>query len=292
MRVYYYINTGHRVGLDRLRRSAPIIKALEEMGVDITMLTNDFRAGEYAKEQFGIKKYVSVDVVRNIANIALPHDVLIFDSQEESRTMYRSMASYFHKFIRISDDPDDFASKDEILLSSMKEIGNAPQVDVVDPRYFEDNEDHNGGIVYFWGDDDYEQKLLELSDAFEGLDVILLEGYYFFMQYGSELSNKFKSVEESEDYDYILKRADKFITSSPQSALEALAAGSNPIYLKKSGVSDIWDRKMEEYGIPIILEFNNKLIKEKISEKLINKNILLKKDALSKVSLYIKDNIR
>ena len=292
MRVYYYINTGHRVGLDRLRRSAPIIKALEEMGVDITMLTNDFRAGEYAKEQFGIKKYVSVDVVRNIANIALPHDVLIFDSQEESRTMYRSMASYFHKFIRISDDPDDFASKDEILLSSMKEIGNAPQVDVVDPRYFEDNEDHNGGIVYFWGDDDYEQKLLELSDAFEGLDVILLEGYYFFMQYGSELSNKFKSVEESEDYDYILKRADKFITSSPQSALEALAVGSNPIYLKKSGVSDIWDRKMEEYGIPIILEFNNKLIKEKISEKLINKNILLKKDALSKVSLYIKDNIR
>jgi len=291
MRVYYYINTGHRVGLDRLRRSAPIIKALEEMGVDITMLTNDFRAGEYAKEQFGIKKYVSVDVVRNIANIALPHDVLIFDSQEESRTMYRSMASYFHKFIRISDDPDDFASKDEILLSSMKEIGNAPQVDVVDPRYFEDNEDHNGGIVYFWGDDDYEQKLLELSDAFEGLDVILLEGYYFFMQYGSELSNKFKSVEESEDYDYILKRADKFITSSPQSALEALAAGSNPIYLKKSGVSDIWDRKMEEYGIPVILEFNNKLIKEKISEKLINKNILLKKDALSKVSLYIKDNI-
>lgn len=291
MRVYYYINTGHRVGLDRLRRSAPIIKALEEMGVDITMLTNDFRAGEYAKEQFGIKKYVNVDVVRNIANIALPHDVLIFDSQEESRTMYRSMASYFHKFIRISDDPDDFASKDEILLSSMKEIGNAPQVDVVDPRYFEDNEDHNGGIVYFWGDDDYEQKLLELSDVFEGLDVILLEGYYFFMQYGSELSNKFKSVEESEDYDYILKRADKFITSSPQSALEALAAGSNPIYLKKSGVSDIWDRKMEEYGIPVILEFNNKLIKEKISEKLINKNILLKKDALSKVSLYIKDNI-
>jgi len=292
MRVYYYINTGHRVGLDRLRRSAPIIKALEEMGVDITMLTNDFRAGEYAKEQFGIKKYVSVDVVRNIANIALPHDVLIFDSQEESRTMYRSMASYFHKFIRISDDPDDFASKDEILLSSMKEIGNAPQVDVVDPRYFEDNEDHNGGIVYFWGDDDYEQKLLELSDAFEGLDITLLEGYYFFLQYGSELSSKFKAIEESENYDNILMKANKFITSSPQSAFEALVAGSNPIYLKKSGVSDIWDRKMEEYGIPVILEFNNKLIKEKISEKLINKNVLLKKDALSKVSLYIKDNIR
>ena len=292
MKIYYYINTGHRVGLDRLRRSAPIINTLEEMGVEITMLTNDFRAGEYAKEQFGIKKYVSVDIVRNIANIATTSDVLIFDSQEESRVMWEDMASYFHKFIRISDNPDDFASKNEVLLSSMKEIGDAPQVDVVDPRYFENSEDHNGGIVYFWGDDDYEQKLLELSDSFEGLDVTLLEGYYFFIQYGNELSNKFKSVEESEDYDYILKRADKFITSSPQSALEALAAGSNPIYLKKPGVSDVWDKKMESYNIPIIPEFNNKLIKEKISGKLINKNSLLQKKALSKVSLYIKDNIR
>jgi len=292
MKVYYYINTGHRVGLDRLRRSAPIINRLEEMGVEITMLTNDFRAGEYAKEQFGIRKYVSVDIVRNIANIATPSDVLIFDSQEESRAMYRSMASYFRKFIRISDNPDDFALENELLLSSMKEIGDAPQVDVVDPRYFEDNEDHNGGIVYFWGDDDYEQKLLELSTAFEGLDITLLEGYYFFLQYGSELSRKFKFVEESENYDEILRKAEIFITSSPQSALEALAARSHPIYLKKPGVSDIWDSKMEKYGIPIVLEFNNKLIKEKISEKLINKNILLKKDVLSKVSSYIKDNIR
>jgi len=292
MRVYYYINTGHRVGLDRLRRSAPIIKALEEMGVEITMLTNDFRAGEYAKEQFEIKKYVSVDIVRNIANIASTQDVLIFDSQEESRAMWEDMATYFHKFIRISDNPDDFAQKSEILLSSMKEIEDAPQVDVVDSRYFEDNEDHNGGIVYFWGDDDYEQKLLELSDAFEGLDVTLLEGYYFFMQYGNELSKKFKSVKESESYDETLKKADIFITSSPQSAFEALVARSNPIYLKKPGTSDVWDRKMEKFGVPIILEFNNKLIKEKISEKLITKNILLKKDALSKVSLYIKDNIR
>ncbi|WOE69733.1 hypothetical protein RZR97_11560 [Hydrogenimonas thermophila] len=292
MKIYYYINTGHRVGLDRLRRSAPIINTLEEMGVEITMLTNDFRAGEYAKEQFGIKKYVSVDIVRNIANIATTSDVLIFDSQEESRVMWEDMASYFHKFIRISDNPDDFASKNEVLLSSMKEIGDAPQVNVVDPRYFDENEEHNGGIVYFWGDDDYEQKLLELSDAFEGLDITLLEGYYFFMQYGSELSKKFKSVEESEYYDEILKKADTFITSSPQSALEALAAGSNPIYLKKPGVSNTWDNMMKTYNIPVVSEFNNKLIKEKISEKLINKNEFLKKETLYKVSSYIKDNIR
>ncbi len=292
MRVYYYINTGHRVGLDRLRRSAPIIKRLESMGVEITMLTNDFRAGEYAKEQFGIKKYVSVDIVRNIANIASTQDVLIFDSEEESRAMWEDMAEYFHKFIRISDNPDDFASKGEIVLSSMKEIAEAPQVDVVDPRYFDDSSEHNGGVVYFWGDDDYEQKLLELSSAFEGLDVTLLEGYYFFLQYGNELSKKFKAVEDSENYDDLLKGAEIFITSSPQSAFEALVAGSNPIYLKKSNSVDIWDNKIKSFNIPIIYKFNNQLIKEKISENFKNKSSLFRKETLDNVSLYIKDNIR
>ena len=291
MKIYYYINTGHRVGLDRLRRSAPIINALEENGIEVTMLTNDFRAGEYGKEQFGIKKYISVDTVRNIANVATPSDVLIFDSQEESRSMWEDMASYFHKFIRISDNPDDFALKNEVLLSSMKKIGDAPQVDVVDPRYFVDKEDYNGGIVYFWGDDDYEQKLLGLSDAFEGLDITLLEGYYFFLQYGSELSSKFKAMGESENYDYILMKANKFITSSPQSAFEALATGSNPIYLKKPGALDIWDAKMENYGIPVIYSFDNQIIKKKLSEILIYNKKKLRKEAVLGVALYIKDNI-
>jgi len=290
MRVYYYINTGHRVGLDRLRRSAPIINALEDMGVEITMLTNDFRAGEYAKEQFGIKKYVSVDIVRNIANIATPADALIFDSEEESRAMYRSMASYFYKFIRISDNPDDFASANEVVLSSMKEIGDTPQVNVVDPRYFDESLEHDGGVVYFWGDDDYEQQLLELSEAFKGLDVTLLEGYYFFLQYGNELSSKFKTVEDSENYDEVLKKANKFITSSPQTALEALAAGSNPIYLKRPGVSNIWEKYLQSYGIATIPTFDHKLIQEKLLDSLNNIMKKTKKEVAKEVATYIKDN--
>ncbi len=291
MTLYYYINTGHRVGLDRLRRSAPIINALESEGIDVRMLTNDFRAGEYAKEHFGIKRYVSVDVVRNIANIATPADTLVFDSAEEGRSMWEDMANYFRTFIRISDNPDDQASPREILLSSMKSVSGAPQVDVVDPRYF-DRVSHTDEKVFFWGDDDYEQKLLALSDAFVGLDVTLLEGYYFFMQYGSELAAKFKSVAESEAYDETLMRAGKFITSSPQSALEALAAGSSPIYLKKPDVSEAWNGKMEGFGIPVIENFDKKAIEKAVNATFVYNEKMLRKDAASEISRYIKDNLR
>ncbi|BDY12787.1 hypothetical protein [Hydrogenimonas cancrithermarum] len=291
MKLYYYINTGHRIGLDRLRRSAPVINALSDMGIEVSMLTNDFRAGEYAKEQFGIRKYVSVDVVRNIANIATPADALVFDSEEESRAMWADMATYFRSFIRISDNPDDFAEAGEILISSMKSIGDAPKADIVDPRYFEAT-DHGDERIYFWGDDDYDQELLRVADAFEGLDITLLEGYYFFMQYGSELAGKFKSVEDSENYDEVLMHAGRFLSSSPQSVLEALAAGSNPLYLKKSGISVAWDAKMESLGIPVLSSFDKDAIEQALSATLVYRKKVLRKEAASEVATYIKDNLR
>ncbi|WP_353661770.1 hypothetical protein [Hydrogenimonas sp. SS33] len=290
MKLYYYIHTGHRVGLDRLRRSAPVINALKELGLEVTLLTSDFRAGEYAKEQFGIRKYVSVDVVRNIANIATPADALIFDSQEEHRAMWEEMADYFRRFIRVSDDPEDFMTKEDGLVASMAEGEGILTVDIVDPRYFSSTS-HDGGNIYFWGDDDYEKKLLQLSDAFEGLDITLLEGYYFFFQYGDELAAKFAGVEESESYDDLLMGASRFLTSSLQSALEALAAGSSPIYLPKPGAPRAGSEKCEKLGIPVIESFQKEAIAKKLNETLIYSDESLRNDASIETALYIKDKL-
>ncbi len=287
MALYYYINTGHRVGLDRLRRSAPIINALEDEGIEVRMLTNDFRAGEYAKEHFGIRRYVSVDVVRNIANIATPADSIVFDSAEESRRIWEDMANYFRTFIRISDNPNDTPLSKEILISSMKSVDGAPLADVVDRRYF-DQMEHSDEMIYFWGDADYDRRLLSLSEVFRGLDIALLEGYYFFMQYSDELAVNFKKAIDGEEYDNALKSAGKFFTSSPQSALEALAAGSSPVYIKKPDASDVWDEKMRGYNIPIIENFEKNSI-----EKMANETVdtydrkKLKKDAANTISRYI-----
>ena len=233
-KIYYYVHTGHRVGLERLRRSAPVINALLEMGEEVTLLTSDFRAGEFAREQFGIRKYVSVDVPRNIANIATPADFLVYDSQEEHRAMWESMADYFRGVVRISDDPEDYVTKERGLVSPVASGEGILTTEIVDPRYFE-AAGHGEKTVYFWGDDDYDTRLLALADAFEGLDVTLLEGYYFFLQYGEELAAKFAGVAESEAYDETLMGAKRFLTSSPQSALGALAAGANPLYIEKPG---------------------------------------------------------
>jgi len=201
------------------------------------MLTDDFRAGEYAKEQFGIRKYVSVDVVRNIANIATPADRVVLDSDSVSGSLSEDMADYYGKLVRICDDSCPSGPSSRILVI----CGSDAQI--VDPRYFEER-DHSLRNIYFWGDDDYEQELAGVCEIFEDSDTALLEGYYFFLHYSGELQGCFKTVYESESYDEVLKGAGRFITSSPQSALEALAAGSSPIFIKKGSTAEFWcDRR-------------------------------------------------
>ena len=53
MKIYYYVHTGHRTGLDRFRRACTIIRALGD--VDITLLCSDFRIANEARH-FGVSK--------------------------------------------------------------------------------------------------------------------------------------------------------------------------------------------------------------------------------------------
>ena len=56
--VFYYAHTGHKVGLERLRRGAALLKKLEAEGVEARLLVNDFRAGLAARE-LGVREYVT-----------------------------------------------------------------------------------------------------------------------------------------------------------------------------------------------------------------------------------------
>ena len=51
------------------------------------LCTSDFRAGAFAKEHLGVKKYVNVDVLRNLTNLMQRNDILIYESEEENEQM-------------------------------------------------------------------------------------------------------------------------------------------------------------------------------------------------------------
>ncbi len=256
MKTFYYAHTGHRVGLDRFRRAAAVIKCLKDE--EITLLTSDYRIASVAKE-YGIERCVGIDVVRNIANIAHRGDRLIFDSTEANPMMLEDMRSFFSGFVRISDEKEPKPASKECLISPYVESENICKAIVVDESYFGEFE-KSIPISFFFGDDDYEKDLAKHLDFIEGIEVHLQLGFYYFVDYESMLKEKFSNYFEFEEYPEMIRSTDILITASPQAVLESLASGGRPVYFQREDYPDDFVDLFYDLGVPVVLHYDKKVL--------------------------------
>ena len=249
MRHFYYVHTGHRIGLDRFHRAVAIVNELQKE-IDITLLCSDFRIAAEAKE-FGIKRAVGVDVVRNIPQIAEHGDRMIFDSAEANPTLLKDMIQFFPSFIRVSDDPTDTKNDNEFLISPYLEGEGICSAVVVNERYFEPLP-KTIPLTVFFGDDDYEKDLEKNQEQFKPLNAELLMGFYHFLGYENALKESFRAIHETEEYESIIRKSEVLISSSPQAVLQNLAGGGKPIYLQRPDYVRDFIPLFEKLSIPIV----------------------------------------
>ncbi len=270
MKIYYYVHTGHRIGLDRFRRASAIIKSLSD--IDITLLTSDYRIASVAKE-YGIEKSVGIDVVRNIANIAEQGDKLIFDSDEANPLMLEDMRHFFSTFIRISDDPNDHKAPKEYLISPYLQGEEICTALAVDEQYFQ-SFDKEVALSYFFGDDDYEKDLEKHFEFIENLNPHLQLGFYYFLDYEDMLKKRFPNYFEFEKYEKMIKKTDILLTASPQAVLESLASGGRPIYFQREDYPEDFISLFDSFHVPIIKNYDknklNSILKSPIKTKIDN----------------------
>ncbi|WP_297432863.1 hypothetical protein [Sulfurimonas sp.] len=286
MRTFYYVHTGHRVGLDRFRRASAILNCLKDE--DITLLTSDYRIAQEARN-FGIEKSVGIDVVRNIPQIAENGDRLIFDSDEANSVMLEDMRNYFSSFIRISDNKDDSKADKEFLISPYLEGEGICNAVVVDEKYFGDfKKDVN--LSYFFGDDDYEKDLEKYFSFIEDLHPHLQLGFYYFLDYETMLEEKFPKNFEFDDYEEMIKRSEILLSASPQAILDSLATGAKPIYFQREDYTKEFIPLFEKLSIPIIYEYNKNTL-----NKIINNISVIKYEDIdqncNKIASFIKNNL-
>jgi len=286
MRTFYYVHTGHRIGLDRFRRAATIIRSLGD--VDITLLCSDFRIAQIAHD-FGVEKSVGLDVVRNIPQISHHGDKLIFDSEEANSIMLDDMRSYFSTFMRLSDSSDDKKEENELLISPYLEGDGICNAYAIDDKYFQ-NFDKTVKLSYFFGDDDYEKDLEKNLDSLSNLNPHLQLGFYYFLDYEDELKKQFPNHFEFEEYDEMITKSEILITSSPQAVLDSLAAGSKPIYIQREDYSSNLNELFTSLNIPVlenldinqVLELIKTIDNRKYEKPLQNSN---------KITKFIKENL-
>ncbi len=258
--IYFYARTDNRKDLDRLRRSVALAKEFDE----VYFMATDFRAASYAKS-LGVKKAVGIEDFRNISQVCQRGDVLVFDSDEhlENDHVHQEMIDYFGRFIRISYDPEDQRKEGECLISPYIVGEGVINAILVDAEFFEESSKQIEQL-YFWGDADYEKKLLQLAPVLGEFEFDLLEGLYFFAGYADELAPYFKNIYEVDDYYETIKGSKLVVSANPQTALEATAAGAKVIYMPKSAEND-YHLLLKRLGI-----FNMGLDPKKLQEALLS----------------------
>ena len=286
MKIFYYVHTGHRIGLDRFRRAVAILNMLNND--EITLLCSDFRIAQEAR-LFGIKNSVGIDIIRNIPSLANHGDKLIFDSDEANPIMLDDMRKYFSSFIRISDNKEIPKADNEYLISNCFNGDGVCNAYAISNDFF-GNFKKSISMTYFFGDDDYEKDLEKHFDFIDDLDLYLQLGYYYFFDYEDMLKEKFKKYFEFEEYEDMIKQTDILITASPQAVLDSLASGGRPIFIKREDYSDDFDDLINSLNIPIINNYNKKELKRIISS--IN-DIKYKKveNYSNKIVDFIKNNL-
>lgn len=274
MRYFYYVHTGHRIGLDRFHRAVAIVNELQKE-IDITLLCSDFRIAAEAKE-YGIKRSVGVDLVRNIPQIAHHGDRMIFDSAEINPTLLDDMTQFFPAFIRISDDPSEVKHNNEFLISPYLAGEGICNAVVVNERYFEPLPKTIPTALFF-GDDDYEKDLEKNQALFKPLNAELLMGFYHFLGYENALKESFSLIHECESYEDVIRRSEVLISASPMAVLQSLAGGGKPIYLQRSDYPRDFIPLLTSLNIPIVEQFTQEQLMQAISIALSNNYQNIKK---------------
>lgn len=114
--VYYYAFTGHKHGLDRVKKAAVILNKLRAKGIETMLLVNDFRAGLVARE-FGVPESVTIETIQDIDAIARSGDSVIIDSPEDDHGRLVKYCSDFKEVFRFAQTADDKSIYGEVMLS-------------------------------------------------------------------------------------------------------------------------------------------------------------------------------
>ena len=237
MQVYFYAKSGHTIGLDATKRCSAIATLLKDL--DPILCTSDFRAGAYAKELFGVRRYVNIDVVRNLHNIMNRKDILLFDTDETNELMEDGMS--------------EFCS----LVANLRDFNI-----IVDTSIYTKNDNPSIEKTIFFGDDDYDELFLAEVKNSGKYNMDVLMGHYFFLGNEKEFTQHFSNVIDEEEYIETVNNTKFMLTGSLQTALESLACGNKPVLFRRE-VKTYDEDLISKLNLPVI---DTKSLEETIKE--------------------------
>ncbi len=264
--LYYYANSGHKIGLERVRRGAALLKRLASHGVATQLLVNDFRAGLVARD-LGVNEYVTIETVQDIDAIAEVGSSIIIDSSEDDHGRLVKYCSDFKNVWRFEHSDDDASVHGETLFRANCKDDNCVSAVIIDDDYF-DKAQKEERVLFFLGDADYDKTILNNKAFFKAFEMELLLGNYFFVKYEDDLTKLFSTLHEPEEYADLIKGSSCIVTASAQTALEARVSETKVIYIDLSNDGLYPVELLNENGINVVNGFDVETVTKYLNEEI------------------------
>jgi hypothetical protein len=260
MKIYYYAYTGHKNGLDRLKKATALLKEFNKKGLDTLLLVNDFRASLVARE-FGIMDSVHIETILDIDAIAQKGDVVIIDSPEDDKGRLEKYIIDFKHVFRFAQSQSDSSKYGESMLTIDCSGDDCLEAIVIDNVYFKEHEKKDR-TVFFLSDSDANKNILTHSAFFEGESMELILGHYFYVKYEKDLAKIFKKLHEAEEYTDLICSSRRVVTASLQTALEASVSGAEVVYILDKPLEENIEKILSLLQVKIIINFNKNTYKQ------------------------------
>ena len=255
MKLYYYAFTGHKHGLDRVKRAVVLLKKLREHGIESMLLVNDFRAGLVARD-LGISESVTIEGIQDIDAIAKIGDSVIIDSPEDDHGRLVKYCSEFKTVFRFAQTDDDKSIHSEVMLTVDCKDETCISSLIVDDIFFENHEKEDR-TLFFLNDSDADKLILNNVGFFKEFNMELLLGHYFYVKYEDDLAKIFKTLHEPEEYMELICSSKRIVTASLQTAIEAKVAGAEVVFLENGKLTSKEKKLLSLMEIGTISNFNN-----------------------------------
>ncbi|GEM_PF-377265 len=291
MAYYYYAFSGHKWGLDRVKRGVALIKQFQTKGIAMTLLVNDFRAGLAARE-FGVDDATTIETIMDIDAVAQRGDTVFIDSPEsEWDSRAEQYSDLFKSLFYVTDDCEAKSMSREILLKPICNDGEDCIVSwIIDPDCFEILP-KSDRVFFFFGDADYDKELLNHLDFFGSMKMEMVSGHYFFVGYEEKLQPYFDTMHEAQEYRNLICTGKLIVCASLQCALEARAAQADVIYIQKEQDLPCLIHRLEAFGIKVINGFDKKALMDTINNQVNSTENLLECNQLTISKIFDKLNL-
>lgn len=268
MKIFYYIYTNHKDGLDRVRRGAVLIKALKSKGFDVEVLLNDFRAGLEARS-YGISHSTTIETILDVDVLVDMEDIVIIDTPEDISRVESFVADY-QKVFRVVDDNSSSRYTEEII-----NLSNSMMID----KEYQITNNKIDKVLFFYGDSDSTKNILKMFEVFKDNNFDLLLGNYFYLGYEDELKPFFNNIYEIDEYMEMVSSYANVVTYSLQCAVEAKVAQASVVFIT---LDDNEKKIAQSYNIAVIDRLDDGLI-----EKSLKNQEPIQKDINSEVDIVL-----